>query len=200
MRVLRTEFLVSSGSFPTSIEFQLVHEDIVTSIEKVKWPAGSDSFAIRPVEKGNGVKPIKESCMAHLRSSGWLLEHNMKIVASTKPGRVDAMKDVSDGGGFVLEWETGNISSSHRALNKIAVGMLDGCLIGGCLIVPSRDLYKYLTDRVGNYQELEPYFPLWRSLSAHISNGVLMVVEVEHDCISDEAAFIPKGTDGRALR
>lgn len=200
MKVLRTEILVSSGVFPSSAEFRSIQDDIITSIEKVEWPTGSGSFTINPVDKGNGVKPIKEHCMSHLRSCGWHIEHKMRIVASAKPGKVDAMIDVPDGRGFVLEWETGNISSSHRALNKIAVGMLDGCLAGGCLIVPSRSLYRYLTDRIGNYQELEPYFPLWRSLSSHISNGVLMVVEVEYDSKSDEVPFISKGTDGRALR
>lgn len=200
MKVLRTEILVSSGAFPSSAAFRSIQADIITSIEKVEWPTGSGSFAIKPVDKGNGVKPIKEDCMSHLRSCGWHIEHKMRIVASAMPGKVDAMKDVPGGCGFVLEWETGNISSSHRALNKIAVGMLDGCLVGGCLIVPSRSLYRYLTDRIGNYQELEPYFPLWRSLSSHVTNGVLMVVEIEHDSTSDEVPFIPKGTDGRALR
>jgi len=200
LKVLRTEILVSSGAFPASSEFRSIHDDISSSIEKVKWPPGSCDFSIRPVKMGNGVKPIKEHCMNHLRSCGWHIEHKMRIVASSTPGNVDAMKDVPGDCGFVLEWETGNISSSHRALNKIAVGMLDGCLAGGCLIVPSRFLYKFLTDRIGNYQELEPYFPLWRSLSSHVTNGVLMVVEIEHDSTSDEVPFIPKGTDGRALR
>ena len=200
MKVLRTEILVSSGRFAASSELRFIHDDIIASIEKVEWPTGSGNFSINPVDKGNGVKPIKERCMNHLESCGWYLEHKMKIVASASPGKVDAMKYVSNDLGFVLEWETGNISSSHRALNKIAVGMLDGCLAGGCLIVPSRSLYRYLTDRIGNYQELEPYFPLWRSLSSHISNGVLMVVEVEYDSTSDKVPFIPKGTDGRALR
>ena len=40
--------------------------------------------------------------------------------------------------------------------------MLQGEVSGGVLIVPSRAMYRYLTDRVGNVKELEPYYDLWR--------------------------------------
>ena len=43
-----------------------------------------------------------------------------------KPGKIDAVKNLPDGRYFAFEWETGNISSSHRALNKMAIGLLDG--------------------------------------------------------------------------
>jgi hypothetical protein len=98
---------------------------------------------------------------------------------------------------FAFEWETGNISSSHRALNKIAMGLLEKRLVGGALVLPSRELYKYLTDRIGNFAEIEPYFPLWRSLP--VEEGVLIVVEIEHDGVSESIRKIKKGTDGRAL-
>jgi hypothetical protein len=115
---------------------------------------------------------------------------------------VDAIKDLGDGRIFALEWETGNISSSHRALNKMAVGLLDKVIAGGILVLPSRAMYLYLTDRVGNYSEIQPYFPVWECLgnSGQISDGVLVVIEVEHDALSDAVPWIPKGTDGRALR
>jgi hypothetical protein len=58
---------------------------------------------------------------------------------------------------FCVEWETGNISSSHRAINKMALGILKDILIGGVLILPTRKMYSYLTDRVGNFPELAPY-------------------------------------------
>jgi len=97
-----------------------------------------------------------------------------------------------------LEWETGNISSTHRTLNKLALGMLKETIIGGVLILPTRSMYKYLTDRIGNYTEIEPYFDLWRSLQ--IRNGILMVIAIEHDSLDHTVPLIPKGTDGRALR
>ena len=65
------------------------------------------------------------------------------------------------------------------------------------LIVPSRALYSYLTDRVGNIQELEPYLKLWKSIPC--KNGILEIVVIEHDATSQEVPRIPKGTDGRAL-
>jgi len=55
----------------------------------------------------------------------------------------------------------------------------------------------YLTDRVGNYAELEPYLDLWRAVRC--DNGVLEIVVIEHDDVSYDVPRIPKGTDGRAL-
>ena len=80
----------------------------------------------------------------------------------------------------------------------MAIGLMDGVLAGGILILPSREMYQYLTDRVGNYAEIEPYFPVWRNLS--INKGLLAVIEVEHDAVSLDIPPIRKGTDGRALR
>jgi hypothetical protein len=79
----------------------------------------------------------------------------------------------------------------------MALGLLQGHLAGGALILPTRDLYRYLTDRVGNYRELEPYFPLWAKLP--VRNGYLGVIAVEHDAVSLDVPRITKGTDGRAL-
>lgn len=124
------------------------------------------------------------------------LETRVKIVADRRPGPMDACYRVQDRL-FCVEWETGNVSSSHRALNKIALGLLKGILIGGILIVPTREMYKYLTDRVGNYPEIEPYFPMWRALP--INDGVLAVIAIEQDAVSKEVPRIEKGTDGRAL-
>lgn len=151
-----------------------------------------------PQKKANGVVPIKKNCIAYLVRQGWTIEHRMSIASRLRPGPIDAVRQLSDGRWFAFEWETGNISSSHRALNKMAVGLLDGTLAGGVLILPSRDMYQYLTDRIGNYAEIEPYFPVWKNLS--IRDGVLAVIEIEHDDLSMDIPTIQKGTDGRALR
>ena len=71
---------------------------------------------------------------------------------------------------YAVEWETGNISSSHRALNKMAIGIGDGILLGGTLVLPNRNLYNYLTDRIGNYEELLPYFPMYQVIKPE--NGI----------------------------
>jgi hypothetical protein len=146
--------------------------------------------------QGSGVKPIKEACMLYLQSVGWTLESRPDVATAKTPGRIDATYPVGDRL-FALEWETGNISSTHRALNKMALGLLKGLLIGGALIVPTRAMYRYLTDRVGNYPEIEPYFPLWRALP--VERGLLAVIAIEHDGASKSVERIPKGTDGRAL-
>jgi len=135
--------------------------------------------------------------MLHLKELGWHLETRIDIATVKRPGPVDATYAVGDRL-FCMEWETGNISSSHRAVNKMALGILKGVLIGGALILPTREMYQYLTDRVGNYPELEPYFPLWRSL--HVDEGLLLVMAIEHDAVSPDVPRIPKGTDGRALQ
>jgi hypothetical protein len=152
---------------------------------------------LHPQKKGNGVKPIKAGCMTALYNLGWLHEQRMNIVASARPGPVDAVRILSDNQKFVVEWETGNVSSSHRALNKIAVGLLKRVIIGGVLIIPSRSMYVWLTDRIGNFHEIEPYFTLWRNIK--IDKGVLIVIEIEHDGTSFDVPRILKGTDGRAL-
>jgi hypothetical protein len=110
-------------------------------------------------------------------------------------GDIDALK-LTDEGYIAFEWETGNISSSHRAINKLLLGMQETNIFGSFLVVPSNELKKYLTDRIGNIGELKPYFPLWRNLP-NIS-GALRIIVVEHDDTSLNVPRIPKGTDGRA--
>jgi hypothetical protein len=120
----------------------------------------------------------------------------MALAQSAGPGPIDAVKELDNGRLFAVEWETGNISSSHRALNKLLVGLQERVLDGGALILPTRALYKYLTDRVGNYEELEPYFSVWDRPDVQ---GVLVVIAVQYDELRNNVPRIRKGTDGRAL-
>lgn len=198
MKINRIEFLVRKGDFGDSDEFNQVLAEIYTAIGAVGWPPGNEQFILYPEKNGNGVKPIKEGCMITLYNFGWQHEHRMSIVLNASPGPVDAVRTLSDHRKFVVEWETGNVSSSHRALNKIATGLLERVIAGGILIIPSRLMYKWLTDRIGNFREIEPYFPMWRNLN--INEGVLAVIEIEHDGTSLNVPRILKGTDGRALR
>lgn len=198
MKINRTEFLIRKGKFADSDEFDQVLQEVYQAIDAVRWPPGNDQFIIYPEKKGNGVKPIKEGFISALKDYNWQTEQRMSIVANTRPGPVDALRILSNNKPFVVEWETGNISSSHRALNKIATGLIEEVIIGGMLIIPSRKLYNWLTDRIGNFPEIEPYFPLWRSIT--VKQGVLAVIEIEHDGTSENIPRILKGTDGRALR
>jgi len=201
VKIVRTELLLNAGAFPNSNDWLRIQSEISDAIRGVQWPPNSGSFTLHDEPgkkrgKGSGVKPIKTACMLHLKSKGWRLEPCLDIATVTRPGPVDAAFQVGERY-FCIEWETGNISSSHRALNKIAVGILKKLVVGGVLIVPTRQMYYYLTDRVGNFKELEPYFPLWRALK--VEEGLLAVIAVEHDGVSRDVPRIPKGTDGRAL-
>lgn len=197
MRLVKVRHLIQNGAFAQSSVAKQIDADIRQGIQLVSWPPKSGSFTLLDQKDGNGVKPIKNDFIAHLSKQRWQPEKKMQIASNSSPGKIDAVYQLTDGRHFAVEWETGNISSSHRALNKMAVGLLDGCLVGGALILPSRAMYRFLTDRIGNYAEIEPYFPLWESLKP--SEGVLSIYVVEHDSLSSNVPAIPKGTDGRAL-
>jgi hypothetical protein len=197
MKIIHEELLLSAGAFATTEEWGQIRAEIRNAIASVVWPEGLDRFLINPVKKGNGVKPIKEGCMILLRETfGWETEKFIFLRDRWRPGRVDALRATATKP-FVFEWETGNTSSSHRALNKIALGLLREVISGGVLVLPTRAMYPYLTDRVGNYEELEPYFQTWQSMP--ISQGMMLVIAVEHDDIDPHVPLIKKGTDGRAL-
>lgn len=113
----------------------------------------------------------------------------------SKPGNIDAAKLFPEGL-VVVEWETGNISSSHRAINKMALGLVTKKCVAGILVVPNMKLARYLTDRIGNIEEIRPYIPLWKKLA--VAEGVLELVVIEQDGESMNSPKIPKGKDGRA--
>src|SRR5271157_4400894 len=125
MKILQVKDLIYRGTFPGSELVVKIFAEIRESIICVKWPPGSDKFTLYPEKKRNGVITIKHSCMEFLREKGWDLEKKVHLGSRLKPGKVDAVKTLPDGRFFALEWETGNISSSHRALNKLAIGLLD---------------------------------------------------------------------------
>jgi hypothetical protein len=203
LKLVNTEILVDKGNFSSSEDWLNIRDDVEAAIMSMEWPLGSGKFVLYDEQgkgrgKGNGVKPIKEMFASRLcgRGDRWKRETEMMIPARLKPGKIDISTKVNDRV-FGIEWETGNISSSHRALNKLAMGLLNGFLIGGILITPTRKMYNYLTDRVGNFEELSPYFPIWKSIP--ISEGLLAVIAVEHDEVSKKAPKFHKGTNGRAL-
>lgn len=181
-----------------------IEEDLRAGIDHVRWPEGSDAFLINPQRRKNGVVPIKLGFMQVLLDRGWRGQAPYltaeEIAAKVPgPGPIDAVFDLDQFGlpPFAVEWETGNVSSSHRALNKMAMGMTQGRLSGGALVIPIRALARYLTDRIGNYEELIPYFGFWPSVK--IERGLLNVIAVAHDAENLSVPLIPKGTDGRAL-
>lgn len=179
--------------------------EIRWAINGVVWPPGSSEFTIHPESgkrrgEGNGVVPIKTAFIIELMNAGWTPEMTFPLATEAggaKFGGMDAAKVFDDHPPFIVEWETGNISSSHRAMNKMAFGLLHGALSGGVLVVPTQAMARYLTDRIGNLRELLPYCDLWRSVP--VEHGYLSIIAVEHDAENTDVPRIAKGTDGRAL-
>ena len=159
MKIVHIETLISYGSFTQSQEWQSIHSQVLLAVKSVDWPINSGKFTIYPKRQANGVKAIKNSAIKYLVSQGWEPEYSLSLPEAKRPGKIDAAY-TSNYGTIAFEWETGNISSSHRSLNKIALGLLTNSIIAGILVIPSRKLYRFLTDRVGNYDELKPYFLL----------------------------------------
>lgn len=201
MKIVHKEEILRKGAFAASKDLAVIESEIDAGIKSIRWPDGADGFYLNPAQgkgrgEGNGVKPIKTAFIDHLKTFGWEQETRIISKDGASMGPLDSGKETTFGR-FGVEWETGNISSSHRALNKICLGVLNGDLIGGVLILPSAELYKFLTDRVGNYRELVPYLKLWKSIP--YAEGAISIIVVEHDGCRDDAPRIPKGTDGRAL-
>jgi hypothetical protein len=201
MKIVHIEQIIDTGTFSQTEDWKIIEEHIFQAIKSIEWPHGSGSFTLfdesgKKRGQGSGVKPIKLACMQKLKSFGWQLETRVDIATVRRPGPMDATYKIKDRI-FCVEWETGNISSSHRSVNKMALGIQKKVLIGGVLILPTHEMAQYLTDRVGNFRELSPYFPLWKSLA--VDKGLLLVIAIEHDAVSDKVPRINKGTDGRAL-
>jgi len=73
--------------------------------------------------------------------------------------------------------------------------MLENKLNGGLLIVPDKDTAYYLTDRIGNYEELEKYIQLWRTFPI---KGYLAILCWKCDGLDSKVPSIGKGKDGNA--
>lgn len=198
MKIVHEEILFGVDVLKREEPLATCLSDLRSAVAGVVWPVGSKRFQIRPVVDGNGVLPIKLGFIRRLKQLGWKLEERPVLAQGLGPGKIDALKVLPDGRQFAAEWETGNISSSHRALNKMCLGIMEGHLAGGALILPDRQLYNYLTQRIGNYRELSPYFPVYRRLA--LTKGALVIISVCHDETSDKVALIPKGLDGNSLK
>lgn len=205
--------IVRAGRFPRTKTWRRAMLEVETAIAKSDWPFGSGSFSLNPepiVDKRgrldrhpNGVVPIKVPMIGHLESCGWETEALPDLPVGFEgrdvltTGDLDAL--LFDRGRYVgFEWETGNVSSTHRAINKLLDGITRGTLSGGILVLAMRETQRYLTDRVGNFEEVAPYFEFWNRYP--IPDGVLRVYGVCHDELDPTVPHIPKGKDGRALR
>jgi Restriction endonuclease BamHI len=202
MKIVEKVEILAVGQFPNSDAWLTACAHVETAVKATDWPHGTGSFIIYPQSgkkrgEGNGVGPIKIPALQKLRQLAWQTEQLPPIPNSVlTTGDLDALYR-SKSGYIGFEWETGNISSSHRAINKLLLTLKKGGLVGGFMVVPSNVLAAYLTDRIGNIGELRHYFPLWRD--TRITEGALQIIVVEQDGVSLDVPRIPKGTDGRAM-
>ncbi len=201
MKIVHVETLLSCGPYSRSRHWKQTRNSLHEAIKKCVWPPGSKSFTIYPQSgkrrgEGNGVVPIRAEFIRELRKRKWIIEGPAKNYLGALLGDFDAVI-TGPKGLIVAEWETGNVSSSHRSMNKLTMLIADKIIASGTLIVPSRKLYCYLTDRIGNWQEIEPYLKLWKSVPC--DEGILEVVVIEQDAESTSVPKIPKSTAGRAL-
>jgi len=200
MKIVHIETLLSSGWYSRSTHWRKTRQAIHDAVRRCAWPPGSKKFTIYPESgkkrgKGNGVIPIRTEFVKHLQKLGWTIEGPAKNQMGEYLGEFDAVLR-GPSGPVVVEWETGNISSSHRSMNKLTMLSSNEIIAAGVLVIPSRKLYVYLTDRIGNYQELQPYLNLWKSVPC--KSGVLEIVVIEQDAESRRVRRIPKSTAGRS--
>jgi Restriction endonuclease BamHI len=202
MKIVETVELLSVGDIAGTPEWRAACRQVRVAVRATVWPPGSDKFTIYPESgkqrgKGNGVLPIKIPCVRKLAALGWKVGKEARIPGGILlTGDLDALRE-GEQGRIGFEWETGNISSSHRAVNKLLLASKLDEIVGGFLVVPSRQLARYLTDRIGNIEELRPYFRLWDDTK--LDRGVLQFLVVEHDAERHRVRKIPKMTAGRAL-
>jgi Restriction endonuclease BamHI len=200
VKIVHVETILSCGKYAKSADWANTRDAIHKAIKRCAWPPGSGSFTIYPESgkkrgEGNGVVPIRSEFIKELKKLKWTIEGKAKNLLGQELGDFDAVLPGPQGP-VVVEWETGNISSSHRSMNKLTMLISNEIIAAGTLVVPSRKLYVYLTDRIGNYQELEPYIGLWKSVPC--KKGALEIVVIEQDAESRRAPRIPKTTGGRA--
>ena len=229
MKWLRTLVVLDQGDVINSADWKTVHDSFVRSIQSIEHPEGTGALTLRQrvLVNGkfirNGVKPLRTQFLKHMvETEGWRGE-GLVDLAKTRPqvntkrfpnqedyaepitsafGGFDFATTAPGGSKIAIEWETGNISSSHRSLNKLCIALSSGIIQVGVLVVPSRQLYLHLTDRIGNIGELSPYLSFWASIRGTIERGLLAVTVVEHDHLSDDEAipFLKQGKDGNAKK
>lgn len=230
MKWLRTLVLFDQGDVISSDDWRSLHESYVRSIQSIDNPRGSGTLRLRKKVRlpngrwlRNGVGYLRARFLDHIQNvEGWKAEGVVDLARDREQPQILLYPSLeryrepitSDFGGFdlvttgdngmqiAIEWETGNISSSHRSMNKLAIALGAGIIQVGVLIVPSRSTYDHLTDRIGNIGELSGYLSMWQSLKASVPHGLLAISVVEHDELTDERdfAFLKAGPDGRAAK
>lgn len=227
MKWLRTLILFDQGNIISSDDWKSFHDSYVRSIASIDYPVGSGSLTLKRKMRDadgqwqrNGVNYLRSRFLDHIINvEKWRAEGEVDLSRDRQqpPIRLYPSLELyrepitSDFGGFdfvthglgsnrvAIEWETGNISSSHRSMNKLAIALGNRVVDIGVLVLPSRSLYEHLTDRIGNIGELSGYLSMWEGLKASVERGLLAITVVEQDHLTDDDfPYLPRGNDGRA--
>lgn len=175
------------------------YTEVFESIKSIVTDQHSEFYINNTEKNGNGVVPIKEKCYIKLENDFlWFREKPLAYLKKEmkKGGPIDVYKEFFKDDQQLnvgLEFETGNISSAHRSMNKLAVGLKRKEIQLAILMMPIKQLSFYLTDRVSNYEELEPYFCIVED-----NPYIIIGFDAEHYC--DNVPFLPKGKDGMSHR
>jgi hypothetical protein len=227
MKLLRTLIVFDQGDIARSTDWQTIYQSYAAAIRSIDFPEGSGKLKLRCRIKDsdgkwirNGVSYLKNRFVSAMASNtNCVVEAALKfgkaqpaefllypeLERHSEPtkfnfGRFDLCVTGTGQTRVAIEWETGNISSSHRSLNKLLIALKKGIIEAGVLILPARDLYVHLTDRVGNINELSAYLSMWQASGAQVDRGLLAISVVEHDELTDDPdyPFLKVGNDGRA--
>jgi len=167
MKWLRTLVLFDQGEVISSPDWKALHESYVRSIEDIDNPVGSGRLCLRRkvrLSNGqwarNGVGYLRERFLEHIRDvEGWKPEGIVELTRDRDQpairlypslesyrepitsdfGGFDLVTEGADGTKIAIEWETGNISSSHRSMNKLAIALGAGIIEVGVLTCPLPD-------------------------------------------------------------
>jgi hypothetical protein len=113
--------------------------EILDAIGDVRWPPGGRDFAIYPESgkkrgQGSGVRPIRDAFVTAVEQRGWTGEVAFPlegIEGGASFGPMDAAKTFGSAPPFMVEWETGNISSSGQDVQYRLEGVARSLDVGG---------------------------------------------------------------------
>jgi hypothetical protein len=192
--------MIVTKSYITVSAAALIHEnrtaeqaynEVIDSISSITSRINNSS------KNCNGVMPLKDNCYQKLENDYlWFREKPLEYFHEQreKGGPIDVYKEFENPFTRVgLEFETGNISSAHRAMNKLSVGIKQHELDLAVLIMPVARLSYYLTDRVSNYEELEPYYIL-------LEEYPFIILGFDAEQYINTTPLLPKGPDGMSHR
>jgi hypothetical protein len=197
MRLIQRVDVLARGGAENEPWFRRICEEIQKGISLVACPPGADKFNINPSD-GNGIIPIKAAVLRCLSQClGWSHEAAAPAPSLEADGcPAGVVKWIAEKGQrFAVRWETGSVALCHQAFNTLVLEILQGKLVGGALILPSKNLHRFLKDWTCSFDKLQPFFPLWAKV-AHEQTCVLSVFEVEHDAEDRLLPLIDQNLEG----